>query len=66
MRELRRLLADAPFATVTPADLGIALDVAETGATYAENAALKARAFAEASGLPAPAAEEQAEPAAEG
>lgn len=53
MRELRRLLAAAPFATVTPADLGIALDVAETGATYAQNAALKARAFAGASGLPA-------------
>ena len=53
MRELRRLLADAPLEAVAPADLGLALDVAETGATYAENAALKARAFAEASGLPA-------------
>ena len=53
MRELRRLLAAAPFATVAPADLGLALDVDETGATYAGNAALKARAFAAASGLPA-------------
>ena len=38
---------------LSPADLGIALDVAETGASYAENAILKARALAGASGLPA-------------
>ena len=53
MRELRRLLAGAPVEAVAPADLGLTLDVDETGATYAENAALKARAFAAASGLPA-------------
>ncbi len=34
-----------------PADLGIQLQVDETGATYAENAALKARAYSRASGL---------------
>lgn len=34
-----------------PADLGIKLEVEETGATYAENAALKARAYSHASGL---------------
>ena len=38
--------------SVTPADLGISLDVDETGDTYEENAALKAIAFAQASGLP--------------
>jgi XTP/dITP diphosphohydrolase len=35
-----------------PADVGIQLKVEETGATYAENAALKARAYSLASGLP--------------
>ena len=34
-----------------PADLGIQLQVDETGATYAENAALKALAYSRASGL---------------
>jgi XTP/dITP diphosphohydrolase len=34
-----------------PADLGIQLQVDETGSTYAENAALKARAYSRASGL---------------
>jgi XTP/dITP diphosphohydrolase len=48
VRELRRLLAGSGFDIVTPADLGITLDVAETGSTYAENAATKARAFASA------------------
>ena len=49
---MRRLLADADVTVVTPADLGISLDVDETGDTYEENAALKAIAFAQASGLP--------------
>ena len=48
VREMRRLLADEPFAVVTPAELGIALDVVEDGEEYGENATLKARAFAEA------------------
>ena len=48
VREMRRLLAGEPFEVVTPADLGIALDVVEDGEGYAENATLKANAFAEA------------------
>lgn len=48
VREMRRLLAEEPFEVVTPADLGIELDVVEDGDGYAENATLKARAFAEA------------------
>lgn len=51
LREFQALLADLAEALVTPADLGLALEVEETGATYAENAALKARAFTQASGL---------------
>jgi XTP/dITP diphosphohydrolase len=51
--EMRALLQDLPAELVTPADLGLALRVAETGHTYAENAALKARAYLQASGLTA-------------
>jgi len=38
---------------ITPADIGLELDVDETGSSYAENAALKAAAFCRASGLTA-------------
>ncbi len=48
VREMRRLLAGEPFEVVTPADLGISLDVVEDGEGYADNAILKVRAFAEA------------------
>lgn len=52
-REFRTLLAGVPYTLVTPHDIGLQLHVAETGTTLGENAALKARAFANASGLPA-------------
>jgi XTP/dITP diphosphohydrolase len=48
VREFRRLLDGVPFEIVTPADLGLALEVEEDGSSYSENAALKARAFAKA------------------
>ncbi len=48
LREVRALLADLRI--VSPADLGIELDVEETGQTFAANAELKARAYAAASG----------------
>jgi XTP/dITP diphosphohydrolase len=52
--ELRALLADlAGIELCTPAELGLALEPPERGATYAENAAAKAVAFAAAAGLPA-------------
>lgn len=47
VREFKRLLAGKRFTVVTPREIGIALDVAETGDTYEANALLKARAFAE-------------------
>ncbi len=49
--EIKALLDGLGLALLTPADLGISLDVVEDGQTYAENAAKKAAAFARASGL---------------
>ncbi len=49
--ELRGLLATSGWEIVTPADLGLDLDVEETGATYEENARAKALAGMRASGL---------------
>jgi len=50
VRELRRLLDGCGFELVTPADFGLAVEPVESGSTYAENAVLKARAFATAAG----------------
>jgi len=49
--EYRDIFADLPIELVTPAELGLEIEVEEAGRTYAENAILKARAFAQASGL---------------
>jgi len=51
LREMKLILQDLPIQIITPADLGLDLDVEENGKTYAENAALKAKAFMQASGL---------------
>jgi XTP/dITP diphosphohydrolase len=53
VREIQALLGGLGFELLTPADLGLALDVLEDRQTYAENAAKKALAFAHASGLTA-------------
>lgn len=49
--EFTDLLNSLPATLVTPEALGLEFDVAETGASYAENARLKADALARASGL---------------
>jgi len=51
LHEIQSLLADLPLRLLIPADLGLSLEVAETGDTYAANAALKASAFARLAGL---------------
>lgn len=51
LREIQAVLASLPVDLVLPMDLGLNLLVDETGATYAENAALKARAYCQSSGL---------------
>jgi XTP/dITP diphosphohydrolase len=51
VKELQDLLKDTGMELVTPAQINLELDVVEDGSTYAENAAKKAVAFAQASGL---------------
>lgn len=51
VEELQSLLMDMGIELVTPAQIGLDLDVTEDGLTYAENAAKKAIAFARTSGL---------------
>jgi len=50
-RELRQLLASLDAALCFPAEMRLSLEVVEDGVTYAKNAAIKARAYARASGL---------------
>jgi XTP/dITP diphosphohydrolase len=49
--EFRMLLAECGWEVVSATDIGLHVTVDESGETYAENAALKALAFARASGL---------------
>jgi XTP/dITP diphosphohydrolase len=49
--EMRQLLAGVPFRIVAPAELGLTEAPAETGSTFLENAAIKARFYASRSGL---------------
>jgi len=48
VREFRRLLAATGFEVVTPAEMGVEIEVDEDGETYSANAAKKARAYAAA------------------
>ena len=50
LSEYHALFAGLPLALQVPKDLGLMLDVAETGRTFTENAVLKAQAFARAAG----------------
>ena len=52
LRELRSLLNGLPFRCVSPDDIGLAMEVPETGDTYAENATLKALAYLSKGGIP--------------
>ena len=53
LEEMRQILSALGVEVISEADAGVDVDVEETGTTFAENAALKARAVCAASGLPA-------------
>ena len=53
LRERGEILKDFGIEVVSPKDLGITVDVEETGSTFAENAMLKAKAICKAADLPA-------------
>ena len=53
LKELNEILSGMGVEVCLQADVGIDVDVEETGSTFEENSMLKARAVMEASGLPA-------------
>lgn len=53
LRELQAMLKDTPVEVLLESQVGIDLDVEETGTTFEENSRIKAMAVMEASGLPA-------------
>ena len=53
LREMETILSQLGLEVVLESDVGVDVDVEETGTTFAENALLKARAVMEASGMAA-------------
>ena len=53
LREMSAILSHLGVEVVSPGDLGITVEVEETGTTFAENAMLKAKAICQAARLPA-------------
>lgn len=51
--EMKRILEPLGFEVLLPKEAGVSFEADETGATFAENARIKAQAALEASGLPA-------------
>jgi len=52
LAEIKEFLSDLPIECVGLEDMGITQTVDETGATFEENAVLKAKTYAEISGIP--------------
>ena len=53
LQEMSSILSSLGVEVISPGDLGIDIEVEETGSTFAENAMLKAEAICEAAKLPA-------------
>jgi XTP/dITP diphosphohydrolase len=51
LEEYRAIFSDLPYRLLSLRDIRLDMDVEETGTTFAENAELKARSYAQASGL---------------
>lgn len=51
LEEYRAIFSDLPFRLLSLDDIQLDMEVEETGTTFAENAELKARAYAHASGI---------------
>ncbi len=51
LEEYRAIFVDLPYRLLSLQDIQLNMDVEETGTTFAENAELKAHAYAQASGL---------------
>ncbi len=51
--EIAEILSGLGVTVVTPEEIDLHIDVKEDGATFAENALIKARAWSEAAGMPA-------------
>ena len=51
MREVSHILKGMPFRVLSLQDLGVSMTVEETGATFAENAVLKANAYCASAGM---------------
>ena len=53
LKEMNRILSTQGIEVVLESDVGLHVDVEETGSTFEENSMLKAKAVMEASGMPA-------------
>ena len=53
LAEMKDILSGLGVEVISPAEAGISVEVEETGATFAQNAMLKAKAVCAAAGLPA-------------
>ena len=53
LSEMREILSELGLEVLAPEDVGVTVDVEETGSTFAENAMLKAKAICGLTGLPA-------------
>jgi XTP/dITP diphosphohydrolase len=52
LQEFSRILSPLGVEVVSPAELGVELDIEENGATFAENARIKAEAYYNKTGIP--------------